>query len=272
MFDLMKIGEVVVNVDADGRYCLNDLHKAGGGAERHKPKFWLEGRQTQELIQELSNESEYVCEGGIPPSRNGGPLRVTRGAGLAYPQGTYACKELVYAYAMWISPRFNLRVIRAFDNIQQVKQQTQGAVDLEDPEFLQGLLMKYAEDKKRLTQEKAQLESKVVVQEEVIAITSQQLEEAAPKVEFVDKYVEASGLLGFREVAKILGVKEAVLRAWLVDTGTMYRLGAGWAFKSQWLDAKRGVHKTSYDVYGRAAVSAKFTPKGFAYIAERISK
>lgn len=32
------------------------------------------------------------------------------------------------------------------------------------------------------------------------------------------------------------------------------------------------LHKTSYDVYGRAVVSAKFTPKGFAYIAERISK
>ena len=35
---------------------------------------------------------------------------------------------------------------------------------------------------------------------------------------------------------------------------------------------KRGVHKTNYDIYGRAVVSAKFTPKGFAYIAERISK
>jgi len=37
---------------------------------------------------------------------NGGPLR-----------GTYACKQLVYAYAMWISPKFHIQVIRAYDSL-----------------------------------------------------------------------------------------------------------------------------------------------------------
>lgn len=180
--------------------------------------------------------------------------------GIKYPQYELdkdSCLTLLLGYDVVA----RMKVVKRWQELEAAKP----ALNLNDPKQLLGLLQNYAE-------RTLELESKVVVQEEVIAITSQQLEEAAPKVEFVDKYVEASGLLGFREVAKMLGVKEVVLRTWLVDNGAMYRLGAGWAFKAQWLNSKRGVHKTNYNFYGNAIVSAKFTPKGFAYIAERISK
>lgn len=138
-------------------------------------------------------------------------------------------------------------VLETLKKLQKPKQE----LNLNDPKQLLGLLQNYAEENLRL-QEK--------------------VEEAAPKVEFVDSYVEATGLLGFREVCKLLGIKEYTVRDWLVAKGIIYKLGGKWAFSASWLDAKNGEHKTSYDVYGRAVISIKFTPKGFAYIAQRISK
>lgn len=79
-----------IRMDAQGRYCLNDLHKASGGEQKNQPRYWLENKQTQELIQVLTDS-------GIPLSPENEPINVIRG-GLN--QGTYVVKELVYSYAM----------------------------------------------------------------------------------------------------------------------------------------------------------------------------
>ena len=102
MSGLLEIGGVAIAVDAGGRYCLNDLHKAAGSERRHGPSLWLENQQTQELVDELSD--------------TGNPVSVIKGGSQ---QGTYVCKELVYAYAMWISAKFHLKVIRKFDAVSQ---------------------------------------------------------------------------------------------------------------------------------------------------------
>ena len=94
------ICNTTIGTDKEGRYRLNDLHKAAGGEDRHRPSIWAENSQVKNLISELDSEA------GIPA------LVMNRG-GLQ--QGTYVVKELVYAYAMWISAKFHLHVIRAFD-------------------------------------------------------------------------------------------------------------------------------------------------------------
>ncbi|WP_339053067.1 KilA-N domain-containing protein [Arsenophonus endosymbiont of Crataerina pallida] len=101
MSKLVVIENTVVRQDAFGRYCLNDLHKAAGDLKKDSPAYWLANKQTQELIE------QFLSEGGIPVS-------VIRGG---VEQGTYVAKELVYAYAMWISAAFNLKVIRTFDEV-----------------------------------------------------------------------------------------------------------------------------------------------------------
>nr|DAF79083.1 MAG TPA: KilA-N domain [Caudoviricetes sp.] len=95
----LMIAGIEIHKDQDGRFSLNDFHRAAGGENRHKPSLWAENQQAQELIEEIG-------KAGIPA------LRVARGGRAA---GTYACKELVYAYAMWVSSVFSLHVIRTFD-------------------------------------------------------------------------------------------------------------------------------------------------------------
>ncbi len=93
---MLTIYNTEIQKDDYGRYCLNDLHKAAGGESRHKPSEWMRNKQTTELI----NEIEIA---GIPAIESKQQV------------GTFAVKELVYAYAMWVSPKFHLAVIRAYD-------------------------------------------------------------------------------------------------------------------------------------------------------------
>lgn len=109
MSDLI-ISEVLVRIDGDGRYCLNDLHKAAGGESRHQPAKWLITQQAIDLIELLKSEKRDT---GILVSKQNQPLKVYKG-GSSW-QGTFVAKDLVYAYAMWISAAFHLKVIRAYD-------------------------------------------------------------------------------------------------------------------------------------------------------------
>ncbi|MEZ2742683.1 KilA-N domain-containing protein [Paenalcaligenes hominis] len=99
----ISIAGVEIRQDADGRFSLNDLHKAAGREPKHQPHNWLRLESTQELVAEINHSSLMRSAFQVI---NGGTNR-----------GTYVCKELVYAYAMWISPKFHLQVIRAYDQM-----------------------------------------------------------------------------------------------------------------------------------------------------------
>lgn len=86
---------------SDNLYSLNDLHKSSGGNAKHQPTNFMRNEQTQELIHAIEEEGSVA-------------YHTIRG-GNAKQQGTFVCRELVYAYAMWISAKFHLMVIRAFD-------------------------------------------------------------------------------------------------------------------------------------------------------------
>lgn len=99
-----------------------------------------------------------------------------------------------------------------------------------------------------------------------------QLELQAPKVAFVDKYVESTGNKTFREVAKLLQIKEPAFRAFLQSQKIMYKLNGAWMVYSQHVDAKRFHVKTGVSYSGHAFNQVLFTPKGVEWIAGELAK
>lgn len=188
----LTIANVGIRQDAEGRYCLNDLHRAaveaGANARTKEPAKFFASTQTAELVRELTDTQIL----GIAPvaSIKGG-----------LQQGTFVCKELVYAYAMWISPAFHLRVIRAYDALATQPAQP-SPVDLSNPAHLRTVLLSY-------TEKVIELEAKV--------------QEQAPKVEFHDAVVAAVNSQSVQEIAKVLGTGPNQLFKFLRDEGVLMR-------------------------------------------------
>lgn len=108
------IGEFSIRQDEDGRYCLNDLHKASGGSAKHKPSNFIRNQQTQDLILEIEQVSDMRSADFDRCSNMSIGQKAVNTIKGGIKQGMYVVEDLVYSYAMWISAKFHLMVIRAY--------------------------------------------------------------------------------------------------------------------------------------------------------------
>lgn len=106
-------------------------------------------------------------------------------------------------------------------------------------------------------------------QAERIEAQALQLEQQAPAVAFVDRYVEAKATQPIRAVAKILGIKERDFVASLEAAGIMYRLSGKLVPAAEHVNAGRFEVKPG-EAHGHAFIQARFTPKGIEWIANRV--
>lgn len=187
----LVVADIAIRQDQDGRYCLNDLHKASGDEKLHQPSNWLRTDQTKSLVKELTDPQNRGSE-------QNQPLKVYKG-GDGW-QGTFVRRELVYAYAMWISPSFHIKVIRGYDTMV-----TQApAVDLASMSRLE--LIKYA-----IAVEEKRLDAK------------RRVEELRPGAELLDRIAAAEGAFSLHGTARILQQGPNNFCAWLHELGWITR-------------------------------------------------
>jgi phage antirepressor YoqD-like protein len=186
---------VVVHQDAEGRFSLNDFHRAAGGEARHQPSNFLRSEAATALVEELTRSSD---------SMNAPVASIRGGPG----QGTYVCRELVYAYASWVSAAFHLKVLRVFDAYAQgrlvpaaVPAAPAFPVPTSFPEAL------------RLAADMA----------ERVEAQAKQLAAQAPAVEFVERYNTVTNTISLRDAAAHLRIPPKKLNDTLLSDGILFR-------------------------------------------------
>ncbi len=241
------VAGVGIKQDAEGRYCLNDLHRAavssGANARSKEPNKFFASPQTIELVKELSDTQNS----GIAP------VNAIRGG---IEQGTYVCKELIYAYAMWISAAFHLKVIRAYDEMVTSPPAIDPMQILNDPVTMRGLLLNYSE--------------KVITLETKVA-------DLEPKAEALDRIATADGSLCITNAAKDLQVRPKVLFGYLSQNRWIYRRqgGTGWVAYQDKLQQGLLEHKVTVVTRGdgseKMTEQVLITSKGMARLAELLN-
>lgn len=240
MHPTLILDSITIRTDADGRYCLNDLHKAAGEEGKHQPSNFLRLDSTKALIEEIDRYSEV---------RNA--LQVIQGG---HNQGTYVAKELVYAYAMWISPAFHLKVIRAYDTLVTQPQPINPA------QLSRMQLIEMAMDAER---------ERLVLAEKV--------EQMLPKAEGFDRIAGAEGSLCLRDAAKELQFQPKQLNLWLQANKWIYKRAGGSNFIGYQDRIQAGLleHKSSVVIDGagneRLRDQVRITGKGLARLAKELA-
>ncbi|WP_019933877.1 Rha family transcriptional regulator [Oceanimonas smirnovii] len=95
-----------------------------------------------------------------------------------------------------------------------------------------------------------------------------QLAQAAPKVAFVDRYVDATGLQNLSNVAKMLSFGPIKFSRLLAEDGILYRSGGALVPKQEFIDKGLFRIKTG-EANGHSWMQTKVTSKGVDWLAQR---
>lgn len=253
MVHAIVIGQVEVRCDHEGRFCINDLHRASGGDKRHQPSNWVNLQQTQALIKAIERAAAQ------PGSTEMAEPLVSRQR-----LGTFVTRSLVYAYAMWISPEFHLQVIQAYDDMQmrQLKQKPSAMAALPDFNDPVAAARAWADEA-----EKVRSLARLAKEQR------EHLEAARPALEFAAAVADSADTITLGQFAKLMGTGELRLFELLRSEKILITGGARHNLPYQ-KHIDQGRFRVNESVYmdadgnRRLRFQTRITPKGQAWLQQ----
>lgn len=103
----IHIANLTIEQSSNGLYSINDIHRASGGLAKHQPAAWMRLQSTTNLIRLM--ESQVINQ----QSKNS-IVETVEGRNYGGNSGTFVCRKLVVAYALWISTEFFSHVLDVF--------------------------------------------------------------------------------------------------------------------------------------------------------------
>ena len=239
MNQLIVIDNTKIKQDSQGRYCLNDLHRASGGNPIHAPSQFLRLKGTKDFVSVLDSHNANMHSA----------LEIINGGTN---QGCYAAEKLVYKYAAWINPEFEVKVYETFDKAVkgELNQKTTALIP---QSFSEALMLA------------AQLQA--------------EKEQNAPKIEAFDRLATATeGAMNLTNAAKHLQMQPRAFTQFLFAHGWIYKRTVGSAWIAYQDKLQRGYleHKahpvTQPDGTEKIYPQVLVTAKGLARLSAMLNK
>lgn len=214
-------------------------------------KYLMTSREIADLVESRHDSVKRTIERLVTTGAISEPPLVDgdRAANGVVEQVYQIGKRDSYVIVAQLSPQFTARLVDRWQELEAA-----AAPLFNVPTTLSGALRLAAEQAELIEQQAAQLAA------------------AAPAVQFVEKYVDSTGSKGFRQVCKLLKVKEPEFRLFLTEAKIMYRLGGEWAPFAEHIEAGRFDVRAGTADSGHAFNSARFTPKGITWVAGEYAK
>lgn len=193
-------------------------------------------------------------------------VEVKRGNGQLPQVGSWAHPKFAVFFARWLDPKFAVWCDMMIDDILNKKAE----VTIVKPEesMVSNLPMSFLDTARHLV---AALEKQEEMKEKIAELETT-IDNQQEDVVFVQNYVEADGLHTFRQVAKMLDVRESTLREMMVEQGIQYKLNKLWMPKQTFINQGYFVVKAYVDPHGQSFPQVYYTSRGVNWLAKRLNK